>query len=125
MLSISDNKIIRVTRGDSFSLDFRDFVVNTLEPDYEKQAIRPGDTLYFGLMEPNKPFEHALIRKVATAEPETDKEGNLIAWKGHFDFSSEMTEFIMPGLYYYSVKIQHENGDVYTFIPKTKFYIID
>lgn len=116
MLTISNNNIIRVIRGDSFTLNFRDFVVNTLEPDC---TLHPGDSLYFGLMEPNKPFECALIRKKVTNDTESDMESVFM------EFSPEMTERIMPGVYYYSVKIERANGKVETLVKKTKFYIID
>ena len=116
MITVSNNNIIRVTRGDSFTLDFCDFVVNTLEPDC---TLHPGDSLYFGLMEPNQPFEFALIRKKFTNETNLDMESVPM------DFTPEMTEFLMPGTYYYSVKIERADGKVETLVKKTKFYIID
>ena len=116
MLTISNNNIITVTRGDSFTLSFCDFVVNTTKPDV---TLHAGDSLYFGLMEPNQPFEFALIRKKFTND--TGKNMTEVS----MDFTPEMTEFIMPGKYYYSVKIQRANGEVETLVKKTKFYIID
>ena len=120
MLTISNNNIITVTRGDSFTLSFCDFIVNTTEADC---TLHPGDSLYFGLMEPNQPFEHALIRKMITNDTNEDME------RVEMSFTPEMTEFLMPGTYYYAVKIEHNviGGEpiVHTLINKRKFHIID
>jgi len=130
MLTISNNNIIRVTRGDSFTLSF---TVHDLVNDVnvnDDVLLHSGDSLYFGLMEPNMPFEHALIRKKITAE-EDMREVTI-------EFKPEDTECLLPGLYYYSVKIGRDFVDddpsddtpprpthVSTLIKKTKFYIID
>ena len=116
MMTISNNNIITVTRGDSFSLSFCDFIVNTIDPDC---TLHPGDSAYFGLMEPNHQFEHALIRKKVTNETEEDMV------RVEFDFTPEMTEFLLPGNYYYSVKIERADGKVETLVKKTKFRILD
>lgn len=130
MLTISNNNIIRVTRGDSFTLSFTVHdLVNEVNVN-DDVLLHSGDSLYFGLMEPNMPFEHALIRKKITADGDMEEVT--------IEFKPEDTEFLLPGLYYYSVKIGRDFVDddqsdktpqrptqVSTLIKKTKFYIID
>ena len=117
MFSISDNNIITLNRGDSFSLDI---FVNVGSPWNPIQyTLGEGDNVYFALCEPNQPFEFALVRKVFTKDDLTD-EGMV-----HMDFSGEMTEYLLPGVYYYTIKLQTYDGSVSTIIPKTKFWIID
>ena len=118
MFRISHNGIITVTRGDSFSLKVLvNLASNCFPAPYELQE---GDIVYFGLTEANQPFEHALIRKTATKD---DLESEYVVV---FNFSSEMTEYLMPGNYYYSVKLKKaEDESVTTIIDKRKFVIID
>lgn len=126
MLDVSKNGIITLSRGDSFSLNVFVNLGTELEPI--PYRLKEGDKLYFALMEPHKPFEHALIRKEATVE-DYDEETDSVK----FSFTSEMTEFLMPGNYYYMVKLRRtelgesgeENESVDTIISKTKFIIID
>ena len=118
MFRISNNGIVTVTRGDSFSLKvFMNLRSNSFPAPYELQE---GDIVYFGLTEPNQPFEHALIRKTATRD---DLESEFIVV---FNFSPEMTEYIMPGNYYYTIKLKKaEDDSVITIMDKRKFVIID
>lgn len=130
MLTISNNNIIRVTRGDSFTLSFTVHdLVNEVNVN-DDVLLHSGESLYFRLMEPNMPFEHALIRKKITAVDNMTEVS--------IEFKPEDTEFLLPGLYYYSVKIGRDFVDddqldktpqrpthVSTLIKKTKFYIID
>ena len=117
MFSVSNNGIITINRGDSFSLDV---FVNVGTPWEPVQYILTGDDkVYFALCEPNQPFEFALIRKVFDKD-NLDEDDDV-----HMDFSSEMTECLLPGTYYYTIKLVTEDGDVSTIVPKTKFFIID
>ena len=122
MFDISSNGIVTISRGDSFSINVVINLGTKLEPVL--YSLEEGDKVYFALMEPNQPFECALIRKVATKEDESEEY--LI----NFKFSPEMTEYLMPGNYYYMVKLVRpgeESGEeeVDTIISKTKFIIID
>ncbi len=120
MVEVSNNNIIKVTRGDSFTLHFGELNLESVNAD---SLLKGDDVLYFGLMEPNQPFEHALIRKVATVE-DVGEDGRVA-----MDFSPEMTVCLLPGTYYYSVKIKRNPvggpSRVETLINKRKFYIID
>lgn len=50
----------------------------------------------------------------------TDSDGNL-----YIKLEPEDTELLPPGDYYYTVKVEHEDGSVETVLAKTKFMIID
>ena len=116
MFDINGNGIITVSRGDSFTINTSINIGTLLVPVY--YTLEEGDKVYFALMEPNQPFEHALVRKVFTKEDQ-DKDLDVV-----MNFSSDDTEFLMPGVYYYMVKLQR--GDlVDTIITKTKFVIND
>ena len=122
MFDISGNGIITLSRGDSFTLEVYVNLGTELEP--VEYRLGYGDSLYFALMEPNQPFEHALIRKEYTQD-DVNEEG-LVVMK----FQAEDTEFLMPGNYYYMIKLARpgeESGEVLvdTIISKTKFVIID
>lgn len=125
MFSISNNGIIRLNRGDTFSLSVTINIGTELDPVI--YPLAEGDKVYFALMEPKQPFECALIRKVFTAEDQ-DEFGNIT-----MDFSSDQTSNLVPGNYYYMVKLvrdmSEESGDekmlVDTIINKTKFILLD
>lgn len=118
MLDVSKNGIITLNRGDVFSLNVSVNAGSVLEPVI--YPMEEGDKLYFALMEPKQPFERALIRKVFTMEDQ-DEEGNVL-----MNFSATDTEFLVPGKYYYTVKLFRNDGDlVDTIISKTQFIIID
>lgn len=121
MLDVSGNGIICVNRGDSFTLDvFVNIGTNLVPLQY---YLTENDKIYFALMEPNQPFEHALLGKVFTSE-DCDEEGNVV-----MTFTSQETQYLMPGTYYYMVKLVRnfdtEDELVDTIIKKTKFVIMD
>lgn len=118
MLDISKNGLITLNRGDVFSLNVLVNAGTVIEPAIYK--MQEGDKLYFALMEPHQPFEFALIRKVFTKDDQ-DEEGNVL-----MNFKSEDTEYLIPGRYYYMVKLFRTDGElVDTIISKTLFTIID
>ena len=120
MLTISTNEIITVNRGDTFSLNVLINVGTQLEPIV--YFLNENDSLYFGLTEPNQPFEFALIRKELKAADQ-DKDGFV-----SIDFKTTDTERIIPGEYYYTIKLvrrKDEEEIVDTITPKTKFFIIE
>lgn len=122
MLDVSSNGIINLNRGDAFSLDVTINIGTIIEPII--YLMKNKDKLYFALMEPNEPFEQALMRRMFT-EADQDSSGNVL-----MKFPAEQTEYIMPGTYYYTVKLVRQDTDedeplVDTIIPKTKFVIIE
>ena len=120
MFTISPNGIITVTRGDSFSIDVFVNVGTVLDP--VQYVLEGNDKLYFALCEPNQPFECAIMRKEFDSSNKTEDD------KIRMVFDSEMTECLMPGMYYYTVKLAtgpDDGREVSTIISKTKFYVID
>lgn len=121
MFNISRTGIVTVNRGDSFELPIILNVGDSM--DFREYQLLSRDTLYLGVMEPNQPFECALIRKKLTLE-DLDDQGNLIV-----HFNSRDTECLLPGKYYYQVKLQTlsnqatDEYDVETVVDKTLFYI--
>lgn len=123
MFDISTNGIVHVNRGDSFELP-----VNLIIGDAINRVtyqLQETDVLYVGIMEPNQPFETALIRKRITRK-DLDSEGNI-----KVRFWPKDTVCVLPGKYYYQIKIETTvtlpNGeirkDVETVVDKTLFYI--
>lgn len=121
MFNISYNGIITVNRGDSFKMPlFIDFG-NALEPI--RYTLTDNDIIYFGVMEPNQPFETALIRKKYTSK-DLNQNGDVVV-----EFTPKDTECVLPGKYYYQVKLQKFQPDgtytVNTVIDKTQFFIME
>lgn len=121
MFDISKNGIITISRGDSFSLDVFVNIGTVLEPI--QYFLEENDRVFFALMEPNQPFEHALLGRVFTNE-DCNEEGLV-----HMAFTSEMTQYLMPGAYYYMIKLvrnyDSEDELVDTITTKTKFFVTD
>lgn len=128
MFDISSNGIIRINRGDSFTLNVFINLGTCLEPI--QYVLEPGDKVYFALMEPNQPFEWAIVRREFTYK-DLNENNDVV-----MNFNSRQTEYLMPGNYYYMVKLVRkeasesgESGEeefsVDTIIPKTKFIIVD
>ena len=124
------NNIIMLNRGDTYEFDL------TISDDTSADGryhIQGDDTIYFGIMDPHQPFEDALVKKKFTVD-DTDRNGNLT-----IVIEPEDTLDLLPGTYYYSVKIhlQHENihpetnevlgyvDKVNTVINKTKLFLND
>lgn len=120
MFHISNNGIVTVNRGDSFEFPITLNIGSSIDrTDY---VLGQTDVLYLGIMEPNQPFETALIRKKFTYA-DLDSDNNII-----IRFWPEDTVCVLPGKYYYQVKLQtidEQTGrkDVETVIDKTLFYI--
>ena len=120
---ISENNIIRINRGDTFAFDFT--ISDETAPD-GRYILKDDDTLYFGIMDPHQPFEFATLKKRYTKE-DCDEMGNLV-----IKLAPEDTLDLLPGVYYYSIKL-HKMTDneedyideVITIINKTKFIICD
>ncbi len=117
------NNIITINRGDTFTFDF---TIDDDSSDSGRYILSNDDVLYFGLMDPHQPFEHALVKKRFTAD-DCDSAGNLT-----ITISPEDTIDLMPGVYYYSIKLHRLQDteeeyidEVITVVNKTKFVIND
>ncbi len=116
-----DLGIIKMFRGDSneLILDIKDG--NNMY--YSNYEITQDDTIYFGLMEIHQKFEDAILKKVFTLQ-DVDQDGDII-----IKIKPSDTEYLLPGKYYYSIKMKHNNSendyDVYTIVKETEFWILD
>lgn len=123
MFNISYNGIITINRGDSFRLPLMLNYGTKMEPLMYRMT--PKSFVYFAVMEPNEPFENALIRKKYTID-DVDEDGNIV-----IKFRPQDTQCVLPGKYYYQVKLQRFNSDdpedyeVDTVIDKTQFFILE
>lgn len=124
MFDISRNGIITMSRGDTWKTEIFVNVGTELVPI--GYTLKENEYLYFGLMEPNQPFEVALIRK--RIDRTAVVEGDAGYYK--INFEVEDTEHLLPGTYYYEVKLLRIDEDtggnlIDTIIPRTKFVIYE
>lgn len=116
------NRVITMTRGDYFSFD----VIIRSDDSWDDSiyVLSKGDILFFGLMEPNQPFEKAILKKEFGYD-DYDVEGGTLK----IVLNPEDTIELVPGTYYYQVKVLYKDevGTVHvdTVVQKTKFYIVD
>lgn len=120
MFKIASNGIVTVNRGDSFELPVYLHTRDSIAP--VKYSMQPQDNIYLGIMEPGQPFETAIVRKKLTGT-EVIEQGNIL-----FRFWPTDTACLLPGKYYYQVKLQtidpsSGRKDVETVVEKTLFYI--
>lgn len=124
------SNIIKINRGDTYEFDLT--IADEASPE-GRYILRENDAVYFGLMDPGQPFEVALVRKKFTVA-DTDAAGNLT-----IIIEPEDTLNLLPGKYYYAVKLHLNHAEynsetnefvkqidkVATVINKTKFIICD
>jgi len=115
---ISNNGIIVINRGDTFSMPISINIGTDANPDY--YILTGEDKIYFSICEPNQDFNDGVVRKILTAADETS-EGDL-----ELVLQPSDTQNILPGTYYYEVKLRIvniENDIVKTIIPRRKLII--
>jgi hypothetical protein len=116
-----ENGIVTLMRGDTFVLPVHINDGTKLEPKY--RSLSPTERLYFGLMEPGKAFENAVVKKVVEHYSETDKDGNPLVILQPKD-----TEKLLCGKYYYTIKLRTINEQgidvVKTIVPSTLFFLM-
>lgn len=123
---VTSNNIVRMYKGDSlFATLFLNKGTLLAPIPYE---LTENDTVYFGVSEVNHTFADSIIRKIYNhLSPITD-DGDLIIM-----LEPDDTEFLLPGMYYYSIKVTTNIYDeeevlvkeeVNTVTPMTPFYIL-
>ena len=120
MFNISRNGIITLNRGDTARLPL--FINAGTEMNPVRYELQDTDKVYLGVMEPNSPFENAIIKKVYTKE-DVNENGDIMV-----EFYSDDTVNLMPDDYYYEIKADIMfNGQpwVNTIVPRTKFTIVE
>lgn len=113
MIDLSVNGLLTISRGDTavFPLFLnRGTDLNpiryVLHDTLLDGKIIGTDEVYFGIMEPNQPFECALVRKMFTKK-DLNKYGDVI-----ININSSDTRCLHPGKYYYQIKarfLKHED----------------
>lgn len=115
---VNKNNVISMNRGDyaEIPLYFKEgkFPYNT------PITMTDDDVLFFGLMDPNQHFEHALLKKEYTGSSTIDKDGKFL-----LVLEPEDTLELMPGTYFYEIKLLTKDSKIYTLMQKTRFNIID
>lgn len=123
MFNLFSNGTIYVNRGDSFAMPLELNVGTKLHPI--TFVLDENSFVYFGIMEPNQPFEAAIVRKKYTYE-DMNEDGQVV-----IKIKPQDTQCLLPGKYYYQVKLQvvdptdENNYDVQTIIDKTQFFIME
>ena len=89
--------------------------------------LKEQDNIYFAIEEPNQPFEHAIVKKVINLKNSLlDKDGNIT-----FDITSDDTVALMPGTYYYEIKMslykenEFKNSYITVSLDGNKYSIFD
>lgn len=116
MVEVNNVNIISVNRGDSFSVSLLINAGTSDEPII--YHLKDEDKLYVGVMAPGSNFENALIKKRFNKE-------NMIGDNVIITFTPNDTINLLPGKYYYQVKLLTSDNEVNTIIGKTPFIIID
>lgn len=123
MFRITKDNIITITRGDSGYIPVTLNINSTVDPQiYE---LKDTDIVYLGITEPQKPFEHAIVRKAING---SDHVGESSV---KFVLNPQDTECLVPGVYSYSVKLYepediiHQTYHVHTILDKKRLVIIE
>lgn len=120
MFQIAQDNSIRISRGDS--VVFSCFINAGTKIQPRRYTMINGDILYFAVMEPNCKFEDAILKKTFDSSSPTNDDKDVL-----IEIKPTDTENLLPGLYYYTVKLQrtHEDGtySVDTIIPERRFVI--
>ena len=120
MFSLNDIGQIRLSRGDTLTLPI--YINQGTSMDRIIYTLADNDELYFAIMEPNQPWEQAIVKKKYTCKDNTEDSGILLM------INPEDTMCLLPGLYYYQIKVRVFDLDRNTYIvnsiiPKTQFWI--
>lgn len=119
-------KIIKVNRGDSYSLDIKVFSNKDASKPY---FLTASDAVYFALLNPHQRFEDAILIKGYTLKDQNVSNGEITV-----NITPNDTRSLTPGVYYYTAKLQRggtlevlndfdEPDEVTTLIERTKFII--
>lgn len=146
MLTISNNGIITVNRGDDFSVPL--FINRGTELAPVRYVLKDDDEIYLGIFsagadylldtdgtkffiedeitylgipEIDTYFENAVVRKTFTKD-DLNENGDVILKFAHVD-----TRFLLPGNYYYQIRAKiTKDGEEYinTVVRKTAFIVL-
>lgn len=97
MSIISNNNIIKVNCGDNFEFPVLLNIGSGIYPDI--YFLKDVDRVFLSICEANQPFQDGIIRKIASRKDQ-DKYGYVT-----FNFTDNDTINLLPGTYYYEVKL--------------------
>ena len=117
MKTISSNGNITMVRGDTVVFALFINKGSLLVP--ERYLLKSGDTVYFGIMEENQPFEKAIVKKVYGYYSFRNSNRDLIIKITPVD-----TENLLSGDYLYTIKLKTADGIVQTLIPERQLTLI-
>ena len=115
MITINNN-IITMTKGDSVSFTLPLLIGK--EINTEPVDLSNVEKIEFNIIAPFQQSDFALV-KIEYVPNNVDEYGNL-----NVSLSSEDTEDLDTGKYYYEVKLVG-NNEINTIIPRRLFYIIN
>ena len=96
MIQIDKNNHITMARGDSWSAPV--FINKGTPIKPLRYYLKDEDRVYLAIMEPNQPFENAIVKKTYTNMDE-NKNGDVVV-----RIDPDDTVLLVPGLYYYQIK---------------------
>lgn len=106
MFNISKDNIVTMSRGDSWSAPI--FLNKGTAVNPIRRVITKDESIYLGIMEPNQPFEKAIVKKVYTIR-DLNANNDVVV---HID--PEDTECLIPGKYFYQIKSRLIASDTIT-----------
>lgn len=101
MVNIDSNNIISMTRGDSWSAPLFLNKGTALKP--LRRTLSSKDAVYFAIMEPNQPFEDAIVKKKFTNK-DVNKNKDVVV-----KITPDDTACLIPGKYFYQIKAKFIN----------------
>lgn len=120
MFTISKNGFISLTRGDSFKAPLFINHGTVMCPTRYMIGRHPEATLYVGIMEPHQIFEEAIIKQIYNSKSNINEHGDVM-----IALRPEETEYLLPGKYYYEIKLDLGDGRLDTITPKTEFFVLN
>lgn len=118
MFNVDVSGRITLTRGDTASPPL--FLNKGTDLKPLRHILQDGEEVYFAIMEPNQPFECAIVKKLLTKD-NLNKYGDVVINIEHDD-----TRLLLPGKYFYQIKASIYNSEkdkyeINTVVQKTEF----
>lgn len=118
MFNVDVSGRITLTRGDTASPSL--FLNKGTDLKPLRHILQDGEEVYFAIMEPNQPFECAIVKKLLTKD-NLNKNGDVVINIEHDD-----TRCLLPGKYFYQIKASIYNSEtdkyeINTVVQKTEF----
>lgn len=111
MFFINTPPELHMHRGDTYTIEATIYCGNNLTK--QLYTLMDGDELYFAILEPNQCWENAIIKKKYTTAD----------FKISLDPKDTMC--LIPGLYYYQIKLRNKGGEVCTLCNRSNLYILE